>query len=131
MAYTKKYLIDKSLEAIKQNKLIFIDEIFSYVEFSAATFYNWKLEKLETIKKALADNKITMKAAMRKKWYDSDNPTLQIALMRLISNDAEFSRLVKTETNNTNKNVNIDLTPEQREEKIKQILDAINKKQVK
>ena len=30
---------------------------------------------------------------MRKKWYKSDNPTLQIGLMKLISDDDEAHRL--------------------------------------
>ena len=52
-----------------------------------------------------------MKVDMRDKWYNSDNATLQIALMKLIADDDEAHRLngtkreVKHET--TDKEINI------------------------
>jgi hypothetical protein len=58
-----------------------------------ATFYNLGLDKLDTIKDALEQNKIETKNSMRAKWYKSDNATLQIALMKLISSDEERRKM--------------------------------------
>ena len=75
------------------------------------TFYDHDLHKCDTIKSALEKNRINMKVDMRDKWYNSDNATLQIALMKLIADDDEAHRLngtkreVKHET--TDKEINI------------------------
>ncbi len=93
MAYTKKYLIDKSMEAIQQNNLLFVDEIFRHVGFSQRVFYNKKLQEVQTIKEALEQNRINTKFDLRQKWYTSENATLQIALYKLICSDDEADRL--------------------------------------
>ena len=91
--YKTEELKEQSIKAIKENNLLFIGDIFAYVPFSQATFYNHKLEELEDIKSELYKNRSNMKVSMRKKWYKSDNPTLQIGLMKLISDDDEAHRL--------------------------------------
>lgn len=93
MAYKKSELEQASIKAIEENNLIFFDEVASYLPCSKATFYNHKLEQLESIKSILDKNKDTMKVGLRKKWYESDNSTVQIALMRLICTDAERRNL--------------------------------------
>ena len=93
MAYKTTDLIKKSLAAIEQRKLIFYDEIASYLPCSRATFYNHKLDKLDDIKDALEKNRDEIKSALRAKWYKSDNATLQIALMRLVCTDEERRKL--------------------------------------
>ena len=50
MAYKTEELEKQSLEAIEKYKLFFIDDVVSYLPCSTATFYNHKLEELETIK---------------------------------------------------------------------------------
>jgi hypothetical protein len=49
--------------------------------------------ELNELKKLIEDNKITLKTSMRKKWYDSDNATLQMGLMKLIATPEEHKRL--------------------------------------
>jgi len=93
MAYNKQEMINQSLEAIKKFNLIFLDELFAYVPFSRATFYNYKLDILDNIKKAIEDNKIRIKGGLRKKWYDSDNFSSQLALYKLAGNDEERKKL--------------------------------------
>lgn len=63
------------------------------MDTSRATFYNHGLDKLDTIKDALEQNRINVKKGLRKKWYESDNATTQIALYRLTSTDEELSKL--------------------------------------
>lgn len=93
MAYTKAELKKKSLEAIKENKLVFIDEIIAYLPCSKATFYNHKLEQLEELKRLLEANREKMKTKLRKKWYKSGNATLQIALYKLICDSEERRKI--------------------------------------
>ena len=93
MAYNKQEMINQSLEAIKKYNLIFLDELFAYVPFSSSTFYNHELEKLENIKKAIEDNKIRIKGGLRKKWYESENFSSQLALYKLAGTDEERKRL--------------------------------------
>jgi len=89
MAYETQEMIDLSIKAIKENDLIFIDEIFAYVPFCEKTFTNHELRELPDIKRAIEDNRIKKKVALRKKWYESDNPTVQIALFKLLATPEE------------------------------------------
>jgi len=103
MAYNPKDLEKKALEAIEKNKLFFIDDVIAYLPCSRATFYNLELEKLDTIKDALTKVKTEIKVSMRSKWYKSENPTLQMGLMKLIASPEELKQLSMThvESNNT------------------------------
>ena len=58
-----------------------------------STFYDHKLHESDEINEALIKNRVGIKTGLRRKWYDSDNATAQIALYRLISTDKEFERL--------------------------------------
>jgi hypothetical protein len=111
MAYETNEMIEQSLEAIKKYNLLFITDLFAYVAFSKATFYNHQLEQLDEIKRALEKNRVDMKVSMRQKWYESDNATLQIGLMKLISDDDEAHRLNGTKReikhDTTDKEINI------------------------
>ena len=88
-AYNTEELLRQSLEAIEKHKLVFIDDISTYLPCSRATFYNHQLDKVDAIKDSLVKNRVELKVAMRDKWFKSDSPPLQIALMKLISSDDE------------------------------------------
>lgn len=82
------------LKVIKENNIFVVTDIFSfYSRCSRATFYNNNLDKLDTIIKAIDDNKVKTKQSLKLKWLNSDNPTLQIALFKLICNDDERKSL--------------------------------------
>ena len=89
MAYKTAELEAKALEVITKNKLVFIHEVASFMGIAKGTFYEHKLDELNSIKGALDLNKETIKAGLRKKWYDSDNATVQIALYKLIGTPEE------------------------------------------
>ena len=91
--YTKHELEKMSIEAIQKNKLFFIQDVIAYLPICSATFYNHELEKLETIKDELTKVKVEIKVSMRNKWYKSDNATLQMGLMKLLSTDQELRKL--------------------------------------
>ena len=75
------------LKIIKERKNMFFSHAFAYASFSPATAYNHGLEKLDTIKEALAKNRASGVTYMLNKWISSDNATLQIAAMRIIADE--------------------------------------------
>ena len=93
MSYSTKKLLDLALIAIEKEKLIFIDEIVSYLPCNKSTYYKHKLPDSEPLKKAIQKNKDEMKAGLRKKWYVSENATVQIVLYKLIGTDDENDRI--------------------------------------
>lgn len=121
MAYDKADLEKQALAAIKEHKLVFLSEVVSYLPCSEATFYNHKLGELESIKKAIEQNRINEKVGLRKKWRQSDNPTVQIALYKLVSSEEEAHRLngSKRELEVVDKTEYDDMTLEELREKRK------------
>ncbi|MCK5643585.1 MAG: hypothetical protein KAJ19_22490 [Gammaproteobacteria bacterium] len=108
MAYKKEDLIKQSLEAIKNNNLMYQEDIYAFVGFSKQTYYTHNLDKLDVIKKELNDNRIKTKHSLKAKWYKSDNPTVQIALYKLIGTEDEVHRLSGTKTEQANTHQFID-----------------------
>ena len=93
MAYDKDTLIKQSIEAIDKHNLFFIQDVIAYLPCSSVTFYNQELEKVESIKEALNENKVKVKNALRRKWFENDQPTTQIALYKLLANREELIAL--------------------------------------
>lgn len=96
MAYKTKDLFGKAIEAIREKKLFFIEDVITMMSCNKTTFYrHFKVgsEELEEIKFELEKNRVAIKTSMRKKWFESNNATLQIALMKLICTDEERKRI--------------------------------------
>ncbi len=93
MAYDPKELEKKSLAAIQKHKLMFIEHIVAFLPCSRATFYNLKLDELDTIKKAVEEMRVSKKTKMLSNWINSETPSLQIAAMKMISEEHEAHRL--------------------------------------
>ena len=93
MAYDRNELEATAIAAIKKNKLFFIQDVIAYLPCTSSTFYHLGLEKSESIKEALLEIKTNIKVSMRSKWYLSEQPTLQLALMKLISSEEELRKL--------------------------------------
>ena len=93
MAYKKADLEAQALKAIKEHNLMFVSDLVAYLPCSSSTFYAKNLEKSEAIKELLNKNRINVKNGLRAKWFKSDNPTVQIALYKLIGTDDEAHRL--------------------------------------
>jgi len=93
MAYKYEDLEKQSLKAIEKYKLFFIADVTSYLPCSYSTFYDYKLHESDAIKDALTKVKTDLKVSMRSKWYKSENPTLQMGLMKLISTKEELMKL--------------------------------------
>lgn len=96
MAFNKRKIHKQALELAKTKKCFFIEQLVSFLPCSKTTFYEFYplgSNELDAIKEILEKNKVEVKSAMYKKWFDSDNPTLQVALMKLIASDDEAHRL--------------------------------------
>jgi hypothetical protein len=94
--YTNLDLEDIAIEAIETNRLFFIQDVIAYLPIGSSQFYNRELEKSESIKEAMMEQRVKIKVSMRSKWFKSENATLQMGLMKLISSDEERMRLSQT-----------------------------------
>ena len=96
MAYDKTVIFEKSKKLIQQHNLFFIEDIVAFLPCDKTTFYKFfppDSNELNEIKDLLEENKVNLKVKMRKKWSDSDNATLQMALMKIICTDEERKKL--------------------------------------
>ena len=93
MAYDKKELEKKALLAIEKHKLMFMEHIIAFLPCSKTTFYDLELNESDTIKKAVEEMRISKKTKMLSNWIDSETPSLQIAAMKMISEEHEAHRL--------------------------------------
>lgn len=82
------------IEIIKKHCLFNVLSIFAFYKGCCrATFYNLELDKLDSVKNAIEDNKIVTGHTLKNKWLKSDNPTLQLALFKTICTDEERKHL--------------------------------------
>ena len=110
MAYNKEELYNQALEILESNNdIMFIEHLVSLMPCSRPTFYDHipiDSNNFNTIKGIVEKNKITKKSQMYDKWFKSEHPTLQVALMKLISTEEEAHRLngssQKLDAKNTN-----------------------------
>ena len=114
MAYNTEELFNKGMEAIEKHKLFFIEDIIAFLPCRKSTFYEHFSNETDYYKRmfeALEKNRTTLKVSMRSKWYTSNAPALQMALMKLIATPEELRKLsmqyVESENVNTNTNTSI------------------------
>ncbi len=98
------------LKVIKEKKIAFFDHCFGFTSFSRATAYNHSLDNLDTIKDAINENRVTAKNYMLNKWIASDNATLQISAMRLLSDSEEHKKLNQSYVDQTTNGKDINIT---------------------
>ena len=78
------------------------------VGFSRQTAYVYELDKSDTIKDQLAENRNKAVDYLLQKWIASDNATLQIAAMRIVAEEEDRQRLNQQYIDHTSKNEKID-----------------------
>ena len=82
------------VKAVKKYKFMRFSHIFNgSVSIGHSTAYYYELEKSELIKEALQQNRMKGVDYLLQKWIASDNPTLQIAAMRLMCDPDDHQRL--------------------------------------
>lgn len=91
--YDPQELERQALEAIEALDLVFIDEIAAHLPCSRATFYNLKLDKLDSIKEALYKKKVSLKSQIRNNLFKDKTAQGQIALYKLVASKKELERL--------------------------------------
>jgi len=99
---TKEYE-KELLKVIKEKKIAFFDHCFGFTSFSRRTAYEHKLHESHDIKNAINQNRVTAKNYMLNKWIASDNATLQVAAMRLLSDSEEHQKLNQSYIDHTTK----------------------------
>ena len=111
MAYDKKKIHEKAKEVIVKHKLFFIEDIVAFLPCDKTTFYRFfdiNSNEYNELKELLETNRTELKVSMRSKWYKSNSPALQMALMKLIGNQEELRRLSMQHIEQ--KQTNIDLS---------------------
>ena len=96
MAYDKKKIFEQAKEVIVKHKLFFIEDIVAFLPIAKKTFYEYfPLDSNESneLKELLETNRVSLKVSMRSKWYTSNAPALQMALMKLIASPEELRKL--------------------------------------
>lgn len=96
MAYDRVKIFEQAKEVIIKKNLLFIEDVVAFLPIAKKTFYEYfPLDSNESneLKELLETNKINIKVSMRSKWYESDNATLQMGLMKLISTNEELRKL--------------------------------------
>ena len=96
MAYKTEDLLKTAKEAIIKNRLIFIEDIIAFLPCHKSTFYEHfpnESDNYKTMFDMLETNRTTLKVSMRSKWYTSNAPALQMALMKLIATPEELKKL--------------------------------------
>ena len=114
MAYDRKKIFEQAKEMIVKHKLFFMDEVPDFLPCSRSTFYDFfpdGSDELDTLKSLISVNKTHIKTSMRSKWYTSNAPALQMALMKLICTDEERKMLSMTHTDVTTNGKEINLPP--------------------
>ena len=115
MAYKTEDLFNTAIEQIKKHKLFFIEDIIAFLPCRKSTFYEHFPNDSDYYKKMFEElerNRTELKVSMRSKWYKSNAPALQMALMKLIATPEELKRLSMqyNENNNTHKVEGFDIT---------------------
>jgi hypothetical protein len=110
MAYKTEDLFNTAIEQIKKHKLFFIEDIICFLPCSKPTFYEHFPNESNYYKKMFEElerNRVELKVSMRSKWYTSNAPALQMALMKLIATPEELRKLSMQFIESENKNTNV------------------------
>lgn len=114
MAYDRQKIFEQAKQMIVKHKLFFIEDIVAFLPISKPTFYDYfKVDSNEfnELKELLEQNRTELKVSMRSKWYKSNAPALQMALMKLICNDEERRHLSMIQTDVTTNGKEINTQP--------------------
>jgi hypothetical protein len=96
MAYDRAKIFDQAKDVIVKHKLFFIEDIVAFLPCDKTTFYRFfevGCNEYNELKDLLETNRTELKVSMRSKWYKSNAPALQMALMKLIATPEELKKL--------------------------------------
>ena len=104
MAYDRVKIFEQAKEMIIKHKLFFVEDIVAFLPCDKTTFYRFfevNCNEYNELKDLLETNRTELKVSMRSKWYKSNAPALQMALMKLICTDEERKMLSMTHSDIT------------------------------
>lgn len=107
--YNKKKIYEQALADAETYHFFFIDDLVAWLGISRTTFYNFfppESDKLNKIKERLEKNKISTKHQIRQRWSNSNNPSEQIALYKLLATPEERKMLAANYIELTGENGN-------------------------
>ena len=128
--YKTEDLLELSLKAIKKHNLFMLEDVVAFIPCSRATFYNHELDKIDELKELINANRISTKKKLQNKWFQSDNATLQMGLMKIIASIEERQRLSQSYTDVTTKGESLNYTKEDRDKRIQELLDERNQNEM-
>ena len=105
--------IEDITNLIPKHPIFTFKDIFVYYKGCTRQWaYTLGIDKNDTIKELIYDNKRKGVSSMLATWVKSSNPTLSIAAMRILSDDDERKKLAMqyNENNNTHKVEGFDIT---------------------
>ena len=114
MAYDRVKIFEQAKEMIVKHKLFFVEDIVAFLPCAKPTFYDMfppDSNELNELKELLEQNRVTLKVSMRSKWYTSNAPALQMALMKLIASPDELRRLSMQYTDHSTNGKEINTSP--------------------
>lgn len=101
---TKELHEQNILKIIEDENIFSILDIFAYyTKCSRSTFYEIGLDKSDCLKNAIDNNKAKTKQTLKNRWFESENPTLQLALFKTICTEEERKSLSMNYTELTGK----------------------------
>ena len=109
----KEKLKAKAIEVINKNKLIFVEDICAMCGVSKDSYYKYfpvGSDDFDYLSNLLNENKISLKVGLRKKWFESDNATTQMALYKLCSTEIEHKKLQQNYSDITTKGEKIEVS---------------------
>lgn len=114
MAYNWKKIYEEAIKVASKGGITTVDEVISFLSCEKSAFYAHfpnDSEELENIKEVIAIGKNKTKISIRKKLFDSGNPTALLALYRMICTDEERNAIVMTKADITSNGKDIQAEP--------------------
>jgi hypothetical protein len=94
----------EALDAIIKHKLMRVSHIFGgFVSYTRMHFYRLELHNDPDIQAAILQNRTKATNYLIQKWIQSENPTLQIAAMRMVCDEEERQALAIKHVDHTTK----------------------------
>lgn len=120
--YNKDSLFEQAKQILSdesKREIVFVDDVAVALGISRTTLYSHfpvGSPEMTVIDDLLRKNRSYIKQKMRKKWFKSEQPALQISLYKLIGTEDEAHRLNGTKTENVNVNVEQPLFTDEEDE---------------
>jgi hypothetical protein len=93
MAYDKDKILKQLIDNIQaDDNITTFEDAALTVEPTRKTLYDWEFHKSDILKALIEQNKVKVKNFLRKQWREG-NPTLQLALYKLLSTQEERKAL--------------------------------------